>query len=105
MTRRDVERADIQAIAKTAFGWLTGASYVLLRVADARAARAWIGAVRPTSLADLTSDGVRAQIAETMQIALTSAGLRSLGVDEHIVQRFGPEFVERIAGNENRSRR
>ena len=34
-----IDSADIQAIAKTAFGSLTGASYLLLRVADAHAAR------------------------------------------------------------------
>ena len=35
MTRRDVDRADIQAFAYTAFGSLTGAAYLLLRVVDA----------------------------------------------------------------------
>ena len=105
MTRRDVDRADIQAIAKTAFGWLTGASYLLLRVADARAARAWLRTLQPTSIADLSSGGVRAQIAEATQIAVTAAGLRALGVGERVVQRFGPEFVEGMAGNENRSQR
>ena len=105
MTRRDVDSADIQAIAKTAFGSLTGASYLLLRVADARAARAWLSGLRPTSLADLAPDGVPAQIAEATQVAFTAAGLRALGVEEAIVQRFGPEFVEGLAGSANRSQR
>ncbi len=105
MTRADVDKADIQAIARTAFGSLTGASYLLLRVADARAARAWLGGLRPTSLADLSAGGVRGRLAEATQVAITAAGLRALGVDEQIVQRFGPEFVEGMAGSENRSRR
>ena len=105
MTRRDVDSADIQAIAKTAFGSLTGTSYLLLRVADARAARTWLSGLRPTSLADLAPDGVPAQIAEATQVAFTAAGLRALGVEEAIVQQFGPEFVEGLAGSANRSQR
>ena len=105
MTRADVDRADIQAIARTAFGSLTGASYVLLRVADARAARAWLGGLWPTSLADLSLGGVRAHLVEATQVAITAAGLTALGVDESIVERFGPEFVEGMARSENRSRR
>ena len=105
MTRADVDTADIQAIARTAFGSLTGASYLLLRVADASAARTWLGGLRPTSLADLSSGGVRARLPEATQVAFTAAGLRALGVDEQIVGRFGPEFVEGMAGSENRSRR
>jgi deferrochelatase/peroxidase EfeB len=105
MTRADVDTADIQAIARTAFGSLTGASYLLLRVADARAARAWLGGLRPTSLADLSAGGIRGRLPEATQVAITAAGLRALGVDEQIVQRFGPEFVEGMAGSENRSLR
>ena len=36
---------------------------------------------------------------------MTAAGLRALGVDESVVRRFNPEFVEGMAGNPNRSRR
>jgi deferrochelatase/peroxidase EfeB len=105
MTRADVNQDDIQAIALTAFGSLTGASYLILRVADARSARRWLGELEPTRLADLSSDGVRARIPEATQVAITAAGLRALGVDEAIVQRFSPEFVEGIAGSANRSQR
>ena len=43
MTRLDIDRADIQALAYTGFGSLTGASYLLLRVTDPplRAAFPW----------------------------------------------------------------
>lgn len=105
MTRTDVNRADIQAIARTAFGSLTGASYLILRVADARSARSWLRELEPTRLADLSSDGVRAPIPEATQVAITAAGLRALGVDEAVIQRFSPEFVEGIAGSANRSQR
>src|SRR6516162_4539534 len=105
MTRADVDKADIQAITYTAFAPLTGASYLLLRVADAPAARRWLGGLEPARLADLSPGGARAAISEARQVAITAAGLRALGMDEAIVQRFSPEFVEGIAGSANRSQR
>ena len=105
MTRADVDRADIQAIARTGFRPLTGASYLLLRVGDAPAARRWLGGLEPTRLADLSPGGARAAIPEATQVAITAAGLRALGMDEAIVQRFSPEFIEGIAGSANRSQR
>ncbi len=39
MTRREIDKADIQAIAKTAFDSLKGASYMLLRVGEPQSAR------------------------------------------------------------------
>ncbi len=105
MTRADVDRHDIQAIARTAFGSLLGASYLLMRVVDAPAAKAWLGRLAPTSLADLSSAGVRVRLSEATQVAITAAGLRALSVDEQIVQRFAPEFVEGVAGSANRSQR
>src|SRR5271166_2666715 len=105
MTRADVDSADIQAIARTAFGSLNGASYLILRVADAPAARRWLGELEATSVANLSSDGVRATVREATQVAITAAGLRALDVGEAIVQRFSPEFVEGIAGSANRSKR
>jgi deferrochelatase/peroxidase EfeB len=105
MTRRDIDASDIQAIARTAFGRLNGAVYLLLRVADAGSARAWLRALRPTSLADLSNGGVKTFLEEAVQIAVTAAGLRALGVGEQIVQRFAPEFVQGMASDENRSQR
>ncbi len=101
MFRRDVDRPDIQALAYTAFGSLTGAAYLLLRVVDAPAARRFLGALRLASVADLE----QASLAEATQCALTAAGLRALGVTEAVVQRFDPEFVEGMAGDPNRSLR
>ena len=45
------------------------------------------------------------RLAEVTQCAMTAAGLRALGVDEFVIGRFNPEFVEGMAGNPNRSRR
>lgn len=101
MTRREIDTGDIQAIAKTAFGWLKGASYMLLRVGDPRAARRWLRDIAPASLAKLSAEPIE----DTCQIAFTAAGLRTLGIDNAIVKRFSPEFVEGIASDKNRSRR
>jgi deferrochelatase/peroxidase EfeB len=105
MTRLDVDESDIQAIAWSSFKPLTGASYILFRVADAPSARRWLGALALTSIADLSSSGVGPPLPEATQVAITAAGLRALGVDETVVQRFSPEFVEGIAGSPNRSLR
>jgi deferrochelatase/peroxidase EfeB len=101
MTRRDVDEADVQAIVRSGFCSLRGASYILLRVIDAPAARRWIGGLKPAAVADLGLG----HIEQTIQIALTAAGLRALGVTDEIVQRFAPEFVEGLVGSENRSQR
>jgi deferrochelatase/peroxidase EfeB len=101
MFRRDVDRPDIQAFAYTAFGSLTDAAYLLLRVVDAPAARRFLGALKIASIADLE----QASLTEAVQCAITAAGLRALGAAEAIVQRFDPQFVEGMAGNPNRSLR
>lgn len=110
MTRRDINTEDIQAIAKTGFVSLKAASYMLLRVGESAAARRWLRDLAPTSLAKPIDVKKTLEIEEknrvdTYQIAFTAAGLRKLGVDESIMQRFSPEFVEGMAGDENRSRR
>ena len=105
MTRRDVDRPDIQALAYTAFGSLTGAAYLLLRVIDAPAARRFLGGLRVDSVADVQTKVGQATLAEATQCAVTATGLRSLGVAESVVQRFDPQFVDGMAGNPNRSLR
>jgi deferrochelatase/peroxidase EfeB len=98
MTRRDIDTRDMQAIVKTAFGSLNAASYMLLRVVEPAAARQWLRALAPASVAD-------GRVDEAYQVAFTAAGLRKLGVDEKIMTGFSPEFVEGMAGDNNRSRR
>ena len=112
MIRPEVDRSDVQAIAWTAFGSLKGASYVLLRVIEPHGTRQWLRGLAPASLHDLSVadvkknvEGVKKNGGETYQIAFTAAGLLALGIDETIVKRFSPEFVEGMASNENRSRR
>lgn len=105
MTRRDIDTSDIQAIVKAGFESLSAASYMLLRVGDSHAARRWLRSLTPTKLADLSSNGVKKRVDQAYQIAFTAPGLLALGIDREIVERFSPEFVEGMAGAENRSRR
>src|SRR4051812_40974659 len=110
MTRRDIDTGDIQAIAKTGFALLTAASYMLLRVVEPNAARRWLRGLAPASLAKPSEvktilDLEKKTGVETYQIAFTAAGLRKLEVNESIIRRFSPEFIEGMAGDENRSRR
>src|SRR5258708_39026038 len=101
MTRSEIDTADIQAIAKTAFDSLKYASYVLLRVGESDLARRWLRNLAPASILELSGGRVE----EAYQIAFTAAGLLALGIDKTIVRGFSPEFVEGMAGDENRSRR
>jgi deferrochelatase/peroxidase EfeB len=103
MMRSDIDGGDIQAIAKTAFDSLKSASYLLLRVVDPPAARRWLRGLAPARLADVGRG--KKKVTQTSQIAFTAAGLLALGVDKAIVGRFSLEFVEGMAGDENRSRR
>jgi deferrochelatase/peroxidase EfeB len=100
--RREIDAGDIQAIARTAFGSLKSARYLLLRVAEPVAARHWLRGLTPASLAGMSP---KEPPPEIIQIALTAAGLRALGVKNAIVEQFAPEFVEGMANNDNRSRR
>jgi len=99
--RLDVEAADIQALARTAFGTLKGATYLMFRVENPEAARRWLAALKPTSVADISSTGVM----EATQVAITAAGLKALGVERVAIDRFSPEFVEGMTGSANRSLR
>jgi deferrochelatase/peroxidase EfeB len=110
MTRPEVDKSDIQAIAKTAFNSLKGARYMLLRVIEPHAARRWLRGLAPANLDDLDRvkknvDGGTSTVEDAYQIAFTAAGLFALGVSEVIVERFSPEFVEGMAGDKNRSLR
>ncbi len=75
MTRRDVDPADIQAIARTAFGLAgKGAVYMLLRIEDRDAAKQWLASLKPARCADLSSGGVQGSLDEATQVAFTAAG-------------------------------
>src|SRR5215472_2573523 len=96
----DPAAADIQGLLRFAHGHLTEASFILLRIADRDAARAWLKAARVTNAVAVTP------LPETaLQIAVTCGGLRQLGLGDDIIGGFSDEFIEGLSGNDNRLRR
>jgi deferrochelatase/peroxidase EfeB len=95
-----VELDDIQGLVRFAYKNLTEAVFLLLQVRDAVAARAWLAQVAP---ADAVSRIPPPSTA--VQIALTSQGLRALGIDSDTINAFSSEFVAGMAGDSSRSRR
>ncbi len=87
-----LEVGDIQGLVARGYGTLAAACYVLLRVADAGAARAWLGALA----GDLTSAESRPD-ATAVNVAFTRAGLERLGVGAATLSAFAPQFVEGLA--------
>lgn len=92
---------DIQAIVHSGFAKLTGCTYLLLRIHQPQAARAWLRSQRIANVADLK----KGYLPEIMQLAVTSAGLTALGCAADIVNGFSPEFVVGMAGDPSRSSR
>lgn len=93
------EAADIQAIVDRGFGSLAGASYLLVRVSDGPAARAWLRTLPVTSVAD--AKGTR--LDRVVQLAFSAPGLEALGFDPVAAGGFAPEFLEGMAGNARKS--
>ncbi|HEY4031202.1 MAG TPA: hypothetical protein VGM25_12710 [Caulobacteraceae bacterium] len=94
------ELDDIQALAKAGYNPLPDACHLLLRVKDAKAARAWLKAFRPTVIADL-----KTRVKSAVHIAISAPGLRALGVEEAVIGGFSQEFVDGMAADPARSRR
>jgi deferrochelatase/peroxidase EfeB len=92
--------ADIQGLVRFAHARLTEASFLLLRIIDRAAAGAWLAAA-PVTTAE-TADPLP-EVA--LQVAVSSAGLRALGLPEGVMAGFAPEFIAGMAGDEGRSRR
>jgi deferrochelatase/peroxidase EfeB len=97
------DAADTQALLKTGFDDLY-CCYLLLRVADGGRARAWLRTQLPgVTRFDQIGSGKR--LTHALQVAFTSSGLRKLGLDEHLMEQFAPEFAIGLADDPSRSRR
>ena len=82
-----VDYDDIQGLVRFGYRRLTQACFLLLRVRDAEAARAWLRAVRRSAA---RADRGAAARRTAMQVALSCPGLRALGVPEDIIEGFSP---------------
>jgi deferrochelatase/peroxidase EfeB len=99
MTPSQIDYSDVQGLVRFGYKRMTEASYVLLRIRDAGAARSWLGAAPVT-----TAVSVDPPPAIAMQVAFTAAGLKALGVADAVLSDFSSEFLAGMT-EESRSRR
>lgn len=95
-----VELDDTQALLRFGFKHLTQARFLLLRVRNRDAARAWLSTAPVTSAVT-----VKPLPSTVLQVALTSDGLYALGVADDIVNGFSNEYVAGLSRDANRSQR
>jgi deferrochelatase/peroxidase EfeB len=95
-----VDFADVQGLARFGHGRLQESAFLLLRVADAAAAKSWLAGARVTTALRTPEPPDRA-----LQVAFAAPGLQALGVAPAIVAQFAAEFVDGMSGDRNRSRR
>jgi len=100
MTAPHVDFDDIQGLLRFGYKHHTEACFLLLQVKDPAAARTWLARAPVASAVERHPLPPR-----VLQVALTSSGLRALGVAHDVIDGFSPEFVQGMAGNENRERR
>ncbi len=91
---------DLQALLRYSHGKLTETCFLLLNINDENVAKKWLSsapisrAIKEETLPDVA-----------LQIAFSVDGLRSLGIDESIIEDFSDEFIIGMSGDESRSRR
>ena len=94
-----LEIDDIQGIVLFGYGRLRSACYLLLRITDPAATRAWLGTL------DLRS--ARFDPAATdraINVAFSRAGLSQLGLAEDLIAEFAGEFRQGMTGTLHRQR-
>lgn len=75
------------------YGDLHCASYVLLRVTEAAAARRWLGSISD----QITTSEPPPQKVKSLNVALTCRGLKELGLDVETLDTFSRPFLEGMA--------
>lgn len=97
---RPVELDDVQGLLQSGYSRLKEACFLLLRVKDLAAARAWLAQVQVTNAVkpDLPAD-------TALHVALTYEGLRALDLAPDLLSEFSSEFVAGMTSDEARARR
>jgi deferrochelatase/peroxidase EfeB len=93
-----IDYADVQGLVRFGYGQMTSASYVLVHVKNADAAKAWLRSAPIT-----TAVAQKPPPKTAMNIAVTAPGLKALGVPESIISDFSHEFSGGM-GQESRAR-
>ena len=99
MNSSTVDFRAVQGIVRFGYRRLTEASFLLLRIEDANAARAWLGGAP-------VSDAVARDAAPltALQIGFTRQGLQALGLRQDVLSGFSLEFLGGLAEDAGRSR-
>ena len=84
-----VDYADVQGLVRFGYGHMTSASYVLARIKNADAAKAWLRSAPITTAVEQKPPPNTA-----LNIAFTAPGLRALGVSESVIGGFRMSFAE-----------
>ncbi|MDB6141527.1 MAG: peroxidase [Pseudomonas sp.] len=99
----ETDARDTQALVKTGFDNL-GCTLLLLRIEQVTPARQWL---REQLMGVASMDQVghdKPPVEQTVQLALTAAGMRALGC-QNILEQFADEFTASLADTPNRSQR
>ena len=96
----DFEFEDLQGLIRFGYRRMTETCFLLLNVADAQAAKAWL---KQASISHAVESEPPPKTA--LQIAFSVAGLRALGLHETAIEHFSDEFIVGMSGDGNRSRR
>lgn len=91
---------DLQGLFRFGYGKLSEACFMLLRIKQVSAAKAWLAQL-PVNTAARTKIAPESAV----QIAFSASGLRLLGLQERVMRGFSDEFIVGMAGDESRSRR
>lgn len=97
---KEVDFSDIQGLARFGFGHLNGCHYLLVRVRNGEAARAWLASAPVT-----TAVKQKPPPPVALQVAFAASGLRKLGVPEPVLAGFSQEFLVGMSQDASRSRR
>lgn len=102
-TFTEADARDTQALVRTAFDNLA-CTLLLLRIEDAPSARAWLR-LQSMGVACVSQIGHdKPPVQQTIQLALSAAGLRMLG-HRDLLDQFAPEFTTSLYEDHNRLQR
>ena len=100
MAASPVDFGNIQGLVRFGYRRLTEASFLLLKIRDAAAARSWLATAPIADAVESSAPPTRA-----LQIAFTRLGLQALGVPDDVLVQFSAEFYAGMTSPESRSRR
>ena len=100
MSSSDFEFDDLQGLLRFGHAKLTDTCFMLLDIADADAAKQWLGTAPFSNAVQSTPPPDTA-----LHIAFSAQGLRALGLTESVIENFSDEFITGMSGDESRSRR